>query len=57
MNQTLPMVAWTLWNNGSINSGAAVAVIVVLALVPLLFLYFQFARRSDAMFSPSVSER
>jgi iron(III) transport system permease protein len=56
-NQTLPMVAWTLWNNGSINSGAAVAVIVVIALLPLLFLYFQFARRSDAMFSPSVSER
>ena len=56
-NLTLPMVAWFLWNNGSIHSGAAVAVIVVLALIPLLFLFLQFGPRSDAMFGSSVSER
>ena len=54
---TLPMVAWFLWNNGSIHSGAAVAVIVVLAILPLLFLYLQFGPRSDAMFGSAVSER
>jgi iron(III) transport system permease protein len=56
-NLTLPMVAWFLWNNGSIHSGAAVAVIVVVALVPLLFLFLKFGPRSDAMFGSSVSER
>lgn len=56
-NLTLPMVAWFLWSNGSLNGGAAVAVIVVLALVPLLFLFLQFGPRSDAMFGSSVSER
>jgi iron(III) transport system permease protein len=56
-NLTLPMVAWFLWNNGSIHAGAAVAVIVVLALVPLLFLFLQFGPRSDAMFGSSVTER
>ncbi len=55
-NLTLPMVAWFLWNNGSIHSGAAVAVIVVVALVPLLFLFLRFGPRSDAMFGSSVSE-
>jgi iron(III) transport system permease protein len=52
-NLTLPMVAWFLWNNGSIHEGAAVAVIVVLALVPLVFLFLQFGPRSDAMFGSS----
>ena len=52
-NLTLPMVAWFLWNNGSIHQGAAVAVIVVLALIPLLFLFLQFGPRSDAMFGSS----
>jgi iron(III) transport system permease protein len=56
-NITLPMVAWFEWNNGSIHSGAAVAVIVVLALIPLLFLFLQFGPRSDAMFGSSVRER
>jgi iron(III) transport system permease protein len=56
-NLTLPMVAWFLWNNGSIHEGAAVAVIVVLALIPLLFLFLQFGPRSDAMFGSSVAER
>jgi len=56
-NLTLPMVAWFLWNNGSIHTGAAVAVIVAIALVPLLFLYLQFGPRSDAMFGSAVSER
>lgn len=56
-NLTLPMVAWFLWNNGSIHEGAAVAVIVVLALIPLVFLFLQFGPRSDAMFGSSVAER
>ena len=56
-NITLPMVAWFEWNNGSIHAGAAVAVIVVLALIPLLFLFLQFGPRSDAMFGSSVRER
>jgi iron(III) transport system permease protein len=56
-NLTLPMVAWFLWNNGSIHEGAAVAVIVVLALIPLLFLFLRFGPRSDAMFGSSVAER
>jgi iron(III) transport system permease protein len=56
-NITLPMVAWFLWNNGSIHAGAAVAIVVALALVPLVFLFLQFGPRSDAMFGSSVSER
>lgn len=54
-NLTLPMVAWFLWNNGSIHEGAAVAVIVVLALVPLVFLFLRFGPRSDAMFGSSAA--
>jgi iron(III) transport system permease protein len=43
-NLTLPMVAWFLWNDGSLNQGAAVAVLVVLAVLPFLFLYVRFGR-------------
>jgi hypothetical protein len=38
------MVAWFLWNDGSLNQGAAVAVLVVLAVLPFLFLYVRFGR-------------
>jgi len=49
-NQTLPMVAWALWSNGSLTQAAAVAVIIVAALVPLLALYFALGRRMESMF-------
>jgi iron(III) transport system permease protein len=46
-NLTLPMVAWTLWSNGSLTQAAAVAVIIVLAISPLLVLYFTLGRRTE----------
>jgi iron(III) transport system permease protein len=49
-NLTLPMVAWFLWQNGSLTQAAAVAVIIVVALTPLLVLCFSVGRRAEAMF-------
>ena len=51
-NMTLPMVAWFLWQNGSLTQAAAVAIIIVMALAPLLLIYFSFGRgrRAGSMF-------
>lgn len=46
-NLTLPMVAFDLWNDGSFNQGAAVAVLVVCAVVPFLWLYIRFGRGAE----------
>jgi len=46
-NLTLPMVAFDLWNDGSLNQGAAVAVLVVCAVVPFLWLYIRFGRGAE----------
>jgi iron(III) transport system permease protein len=49
-NLTLPMMTWFLWQNGSLTQAAAVAVIIVAAIAPLLALYFSLGRRAETMF-------
>lgn len=49
-NLTLPLVAWFLWQNGSLTQAASVAVIIVAALAPLLLVCFSIGRRAEAMF-------
>ena len=46
-NLTLPMVAWFLWNNGSLNQGAAVALIVVAIVAPFVWVYIRFGRAAE----------
>lgn len=50
-NITLPMVAWFLWQNGSLTHAAAVAVIIVVALAPPLTIYFSLVRRAGGLFA------
>ena len=46
-NLTLPMVAWFLWNSGSLNQGAAVAVLIVAVVAPFVWLYLRFGRATE----------
>lgn len=50
-NLTLPMVAWLLWNNSSVNQGAAVAILVVCAIVPFIVLYIRFGQGAEEVAS------
>jgi iron(III) transport system permease protein len=49
-NATLPMVSLALWIGGSLTQAAAVAVMIVLVLGPLLFVYLRFAAKAENMF-------
>jgi iron(III) transport system permease protein len=49
-NSTLPMVSLALWIGGSLTQAAAVAVMIVLVLGPLLFVYLRFAANAETMF-------
>jgi iron(III) transport system permease protein len=49
-NATLPMVSLALWIGGSLTQAAAVAVMIVLFLGPLLFVYQRFAASAETMF-------
>jgi iron(III) transport system permease protein len=49
-NATLPMVSLALWIGGSLTQAAAVAVMIVLVLGPLLFIYLRFAANAETMF-------
>ncbi len=49
-NATLPMVSLALWIGGSLTQAAAVAVMIVLVLGPLLFVYLRFAANAETMF-------
>jgi iron(III) transport system permease protein len=49
-NITLPMVSWFLWTDSQLTKSAAVAVIVTVALAPLLLIYLRFGRRNAALF-------
>ncbi len=49
-NITLPLVIWIQWTAGNLDGAAALAVILMLILAPLLFLYFRFGRGSHSMF-------
>lgn len=49
-NATLPMVSLFLWIGGSLTQAAAVAVMIVLVLGPLLLLYLRFGTRAETMF-------
>jgi iron(III) transport system permease protein len=45
---TLPLVIWNLWLSGQLNQAAAITLVVVACLVPLILLYFYAGRRAEA---------
>jgi iron(III) transport system permease protein len=46
-NITLPVVVWSLWNSGAPGQAAAVSLLLVAALVPLVAIYWGLRDRSN----------
>jgi len=45
-NTTLPVVVWSIWLNGGFSQAAALTVVMLAILVPIIALYWFVARRS-----------
>ena len=45
-NVTLPAIVWGRWTQGAPTQAAAITVLMMVALLPLLFISWRFARRS-----------
>ena len=45
-NTTLPVVVWSIWLNGGFSQAAALTVVMLAVLVPIIVLYWLVARRS-----------
>jgi iron(III) transport system permease protein len=48
-NITLPVVVWSVWTSGNLGVAAAVGLLLVCCLVPLVVLYWTVGRRHAAM--------
>ncbi len=46
-NITLPVVVWSLWNSGSAGQAAAVSLVFIATLIPLIALYWGLRSRAD----------
>jgi iron(III) transport system permease protein len=46
-NLTLPVVVWNLWMAGGLGQAAALTLILLVAMVPLVCLYWWLVRRKD----------
>ena len=44
-NLTLPVIIWSMWSAGRLNQAAAVALVFVGLMTPLIVLYYVFGRR------------
>jgi iron(III) transport system permease protein len=44
-NITLPVFIWGIWTSGALNQAAAISVLMMLLMLPLVILYFLFGRR------------
>ena len=45
-NSTLPVYIWAIWSQGELNQAAAVSLLALFAVVPLVALYFTLGRRT-----------
>jgi iron(III) transport system permease protein len=45
-NSTLPVYIWAIWNDGELNQAAAVSLLALIAVVPLVALYYTLGRRT-----------
>ena len=45
-NTTLPVVVWSIWLNGGFSQAAALTVVMLAILVPIIAIYWLVARRS-----------
>jgi iron(III) transport system permease protein len=48
-NNTIPMFIWGIWTDSSLNQAAAVSVLFMLMILPIIFLYFMVGRRMLAV--------
>jgi ABC-type Fe3+ transport system permease subunit len=44
-NVTLPVVIWRVWAEGKFNVSAAISLLLVAAMVPIIAIYFIVTRR------------
>jgi ABC-type Fe3+ transport system permease subunit len=42
-NITVPMVVWTVWNSGQMGRASALSLILIVAFVPLIYVYLRRA--------------
>lgn len=49
-NITLPLVIWVQWTAGNLDGAAALAIILMAILAPLLFVYLYFRRGAESLF-------
>jgi len=47
---TLPLVSWSLWLSGFFNQAAAVSLLIIGCLCPLVLIYFYVSRKTAPMF-------
>jgi iron(III) transport system permease protein len=47
-NVTLPVIVWGIWLGGSLNQAAAANVVILSFMLPLVLLYWRFARGAEA---------
>ena len=45
-NVTLPVYIWAIWGDGELNQAAAISLVALLLVVPLIILYFALGRRA-----------
>jgi iron(III) transport system permease protein len=48
-NMTLPVVVWSLWLNGGLGQASALAFIMLLAMMPVVALYWYVVRRRGSL--------
>jgi iron(III) transport system permease protein len=48
-NITLPVFIWGIWTSGALTQAAAISVLLMLLMLPLVILYFIFGRRRLAL--------
>jgi ABC-type Fe3+ transport system permease subunit len=44
-NNTLPVLIWSIWTNGDMNGSAAVSLLLMAGMIPIVVLYFVISGR------------
>jgi iron(III) transport system permease protein len=48
-NMTLPVVVWSLWVNGGLGQAAALAMVMLVVMLPIIAAYWYIVRRRGVL--------